>query len=477
MIDTGHYVTDKYNLPGLAIGVTSSENLICSKGFGFSEIETTIPMNPYHRQRIGSITKTMVGICVMSLVERGKISLDDRVKTFLPDIPFIGPADTLSIRNLMTHTGGIGEAPHPKWIVDPFAVLWSHDPPTQTVSDAYSDGVYIDVLPGTKWHYANHGFALLGEIISRIEGIPIEKILIERIFEPLGMGSTDCLDQTHKDLSVGYHRQQSYDQLDWADFLGESRKSEPYVDGINIRGQHVYVRPKSAGFVQSNIHDMAKFAQCLLNSGFPIISPETFNLMIKPHWCPDERLINMGLTFFRQERFGKFTFGHNGGITGGWNSNLTIIPEDDLGVMIHANINFEQFEDVVTEIVRNVLDQEEENFNSLGFDSQFASQAVGIYELPKGMITNFRPLYSTGRVQVKQAFDGSLHIKSRRGLWREGKLLIPRNNNDDTLLMCIKTDQPELPRILFVKDSDGLIGKIQFDRLIEMHKISSLTSW
>ena len=476
-INIGNSVVAKYNLPGISIGVTSSKNLICAEGFGFSEIEKNIPMSPCHSQRIGSITKTMLGICVMSLVERGKISLDDRVGTLLPDIPLIGPSDNLSIWNLMTHTGGIGEAPHLKWLVDPFEALWSEYPPNETVADFYSDGVFLDVIPGTKWHYANHGFALLGEIISRLEGIPIEKILRKRIFQPLGMGITDCLDQTEQNLSVGYHRQQSYDDLDRADFLSETRKSESYVDGINIRGDHKYVRPKAAGFVQSNIYDMAKYAQCLLNAGFPIISAESFGEMIKPHWCLDEGLINMGLTFFRQERFGKFTFGHNGGITGGWNSNLTIIPENDLGIIVHANINFDQFEDVVTEIVRNIMDQDESVINSFDVDQEFASQAVGIYELPPGMVTNFRPLHSAGRVQVYQAYHGSLYIQSRRGLWREGKRLIPTGHDSGKLTMRVETDQPELPKILFLRGNDGLIEKIQFDRLVEMHKTSSLNYW
>ena len=185
----------------------------------------------------------------------------------------------------------------------------------------------------------------------------------------------------------------------------------------------------------------------------------------------------MGLTFFRQERFGKFTFGHNGGITGGWNSNLTIIPENDLGIIVHANINFDQFEDVVTEIVRNIMDKDESVINSIDVDQEFASQVVGIYELPPGMVTNFRPLHSAGRVQVYQAYDGSLFIQSRRGLWREGKRLIPTDNDSDKLTMRVETDQPELPKILFLRGNDGLIEKIQFDRLVEMHKTTSLNYW
>lgn len=473
----GQAVVGKYHLPGIAIGVTSSKNLICAEGFGLSDIEENIPMDPSTRQRIGSITKTMLGICVMSLVERGKISLDDHVKTFLPDIPFQGEADSLTIWNLMTHTGGIGEAPNLKWKTDPMGALWSEEPPTETVTTAYSEGVFIDVIPGTKWHYANHGFELLGEIISRVEGIPIEKVLMEHIFQPLQMNSTDCLDKNHNTLSAGYHREQSYDDLDRADLFAEPIRNELFVDGINIRGKYEYVRPKAAGFVQSNIYDMIKYAQCLLKSGFPIISEQSFHEMLKPQWCLDERLITMGLTFFRREWFGKLTFGHNGGITGGWNSNLTIIPEDDLAVIVHANINFLQFEDLVSEILFSIFGIDDQGFNSCDVDSTFFSQASGVYELPPGVLTNFRPMNSVGRVQIFQGADGFLYIKSRRGLWRDGNRLIPIDDSNDRVLMLIDTNQTYLPRIVFVKGENGSVEKIQFDRIVEMYKSPSLKPW
>ena len=185
---------DEYHLPGMSVGVVSGSDLVYAEGFGYADIENARPQGPQLRQRIGSITKTMVGLCAMALIEEGKLSLDDRLIDQLPDINFTGPADTVLIRHLMTHTNGIGEAPSMDHYLDTGAALWSNSPDPVPIAEAYAAGIHIEVPAGTKWSYANHAFALLGEIISRIEGQRIEEVLRERIFAPLDMSSSDCYD-------------------------------------------------------------------------------------------------------------------------------------------------------------------------------------------------------------------------------------------------------------------------------------------
>ena len=108
---TAASLVDEYNVPGMSIGVVSGNELVYSQGFGYADVESGRPQAPELRQRIGSITKTMVGLCALALVEEGKLGLDERVVDRLPDIRFNGPGETLLVRHLMTHTNGIGEAP------------------------------------------------------------------------------------------------------------------------------------------------------------------------------------------------------------------------------------------------------------------------------------------------------------------------------------------------------------------------------
>ena len=140
-------LVDEHHLPGISVGVVSGQDLVFAEGFGFADIESRRPQDPGLRQRIGSITKTMVALCAMALVDEGKLSLDDLVVERLPDLTFHGPADTLAVRHLMTHTGGIGEAPTMDHVTKPFDVLWSDTSDVPPVGEAYPDGIVIEAAP------------------------------------------------------------------------------------------------------------------------------------------------------------------------------------------------------------------------------------------------------------------------------------------------------------------------------------------
>ena len=159
-------LVEEFHLPGMSVGIVVGDDLVLAEGYGFADIESGRPQDPALRQRIGSITKTMVGLCTMALVDEGRLSLDDRVVDRLPDIVFHGPAETLAVRHLVTHTGGIGEAPTMANVTSPYDVLWSDVPEIQPISESYPDGIVIEATPGTKWCYANHGYGLMGEIIG-----------------------------------------------------------------------------------------------------------------------------------------------------------------------------------------------------------------------------------------------------------------------------------------------------------------------
>ena len=106
---------------------------------------------------------------------------------------------------------------------------------TQTIRQAYPRAISIEATPDTKWAYANHGFALLGQIVAQIEGAPIEEVLHTRIFGPLGMTNTDCHDRPHADPTTGYHRAPSDDELDILALLGRAAAAEEH------RFQHLFL--------------------------------------------------------------------------------------------------------------------------------------------------------------------------------------------------------------------------------------------
>ena len=471
---TAASLIEEFRLPGISIGVVSSDGILYAEGFGYAEIESGRPQGPRLRQRIGSITKTMVGLCAMGLVEEGKLRLNDRMVDRLPDINFTGPAETVHIRHLMTHTNGIGEAPRMDHYLDTGAALWSNSVAPVPVTEAYADGIHIEVPAGTKWAYANHAFALLGEIVARIEGQRIEEVLRERIFDPLSMASSDCYDLMHPDLTVGYHHGPSHDELDVMAVLGNDPPVEPTVDGHNIRGEYVYVGPRAAGAVQSTIHDMAKYASALLRKSAGIVSPETFDLMTSPQWRPDDRLMSLGLTFMRDEQFGLRSIGHGGGVSGGWNTHIDVFPSEDLAVLIHANIYFDKSEEVFSRLIQAVLGAPAADLSACKTDQAMLAAAPGVYEPPVGFLTSYRTIRSAGRLQIT-ARNGELELRSRRGPWREGVRLAQPDPVDPTYFM-LDTGAPDPPGLVLVRDDNGVPTTIHMDRMTFVRN-DSLSPW
>ncbi len=473
---TAASLIDEYHLPGMSIGVVSSDGILYAEGFGYAEIETRRPQGPRLRQRIGSITKTMVGLCAMALVEEGKLRLNDRLIDRLPDLAenFTGPVETVQVRHLMTHTNGIGEAPSMDDYLDTGAALWSNSVAPVPVTEAYAGGIHIEVPPGTKWAYANHAFALLGEIVARIEEQRIEEVLRERIFDPLTMASSDCYDLMHPDLTVGYHHTPSHDELDVMALLGKEPPDEQAVDGHNIRGEYVYVGPRAAGAVQSTIHDMARYASALLQKGAGIVSPETFDMMTSPQWCPDDRLMSLGLTFMRDEQFGLRSIGHGGGVSGGWNTHIDVFPSEDLAVLVHINISSDHSNEVFTRIIQAVLDAPAPDLSGYTPNPAVIEDVTGVYEPPAGFLTSYRIIRGAGRLQITSK-DGELELRSRRGPWREGVRLAQPDPGDPTFFM-LDTGSPDPPGLVFERDERGVPTTIHMDRMTFVRN-ESLNPW
>ncbi len=466
---------DEYHLPGIAVGVVSGDDLVYEEGFGFADIESGRPQDPSRRQRIGSITKTMVGLCMMALVDEGRLSLEDRVADRLPDVAFQGPSESLTVRHLMTHTGGIGEAPTMDDFTDPGVALWSNEADIPGVPKAYPKGITIEAPPGSKWAYANHGFVLLGEIVARAEGAPIEEVLRRRVFEPLGMSDTDCLDGPHPTLTTGYHRAPGPDERELMERSGRDVPDEDTVDGHNIRGRYQYVRGRAAGAVQSTIPDMARYASALLRRGSGIVRPTTFAKMVAPQWCPDERLMSIGLTFFRQQRFKRRTFHHGGGVLGGWNTMLTVLPDDNLAVLVHLNLTFDEFHQVDGRILQAVLDAPEATVPQASAEPRILTSAPGVYEATPGRLTNFRIMTGTGRIQIT-AEGGELVLRARRGPWKEGKRMLPADAADPSFFV-LDTGEPEPPGVALILDDGGPAAGLRFDRLVHMVRNDALEPW
>ena len=161
---------------------------IVSKGaVGFRDFSDKLPMREDSVFELASITKQFTAAAVMLLVRDGFLSLEDEVTKYYPQIPYPG----VTIRNLLTHTGGIPETyDEDNWIVR----KWKEDnkvPGSDTVIHFLTEsGEEVHFAPGEDFEYTNGGYNLLAEIVAKAAGIPFEEYLRKNVFEPAGMYHT-----------------------------------------------------------------------------------------------------------------------------------------------------------------------------------------------------------------------------------------------------------------------------------------------
>jgi len=175
----------KYQQFNGAVLVADHGKVIYKKGFGPANMEWNIPNEPDTKFRLGSITKQFTAALILQLVEQGKIKLDGKVSDYLPDYR----KDTgarMTIHQLLSHTSGV-----PNYTAQPgfFANISRNPFKVDDFVKKYASGD-LEFEPGAKFNYSNSGYFILGAIIEKVTGKPYEKVLQEKILDPLGMKNT-----------------------------------------------------------------------------------------------------------------------------------------------------------------------------------------------------------------------------------------------------------------------------------------------
>jgi CubicO group peptidase (beta-lactamase class C family) len=274
--------------------------------------------------RIASISKTLTAIGVMQLRDEGLLGLDDPVNKHLKAFRVEPPpgAPEVTFRHLLTHTAGIGELPRIGDVTSRAA--WGSGRPYAPASDLaalYRGVLRTEVPAGSKWAYANHGFAVLGQLVEDIAGGPFAEHMREHVLQPLGMANTDYVrsERVSDALATGYH---------W--MFGRFRPLKDY--DLTLLGP---------GSVLSSVNDMARYAEWLLSGGAgqhgDVLAPTTLREMLSAQFAVDPRVhTKMGLAFFLDQLGSHPVAGHDGNVPG-FASGLLIAPDDGVGVVVLTN--------------------------------------------------------------------------------------------------------------------------------------------
>lgn len=190
--------------PGSAILVVKDGKILFNKGYGLANLSHQIPIDPNTVFDLASVSKQFAGFAIASLVEAGKIKLEDDIRKYIPELPDFG--STITVDHLVHHTSGIRD-----WTSTLPLAGWSFDDVIsfeQILRMAYlQQGLNFE--PGSEYSYSNTGYNLLAELIQRVSGLSFREWTDQHIFQPLGMTNTRFLDD-HTEIIP--HRAQGYYQ-------------------------------------------------------------------------------------------------------------------------------------------------------------------------------------------------------------------------------------------------------------------------
>lgn len=233
--------------------ITRGDDIIFREAYGLSNIEKATPNTPETKINIGSINKAFTGTAIMQLVEQGKISLDDKIANYIPELK-ADMADKITIRQLLQMKSGLGSYFESEKFLSMRKTL-------KNVED------YLPILtelelgfePGTDQQYSNAGYELLGILIQRVSKQNYYKYIEQNIYRKAGMKNTGSFerDKPVKNLAQGYSMYATNEMFTLDDSPDEDKK---YIYNINDR---LAIKGSAAGGGFSTIDDLMRFAKAL----------------------------------------------------------------------------------------------------------------------------------------------------------------------------------------------------------------------
>jgi CubicO group peptidase (beta-lactamase class C family) len=289
---------NKAQIPGAVVFIARNGRVVYHKAFGYRDLDTKAPLRPDDIFRIASQSKAITSLAVMMLWEEGRFSLDDPIERYIPEfakptvLTKFNAADTtweaeparrsITIRHLLTHSSGLDYAAIGS---DEFKAIYAkHGVPSGIGNDRFTIGEKMRALaklplkhqPGDRFTYSL-GLDVLGYFVEVISGMPFDRFLRTRIFEPLGMKDTwFYLPPDRASRLVTLHEGVDGKVVPrHGTVFDEVNPDYPKVNGTYFSG--------GAG-LSGTIEDYAKFLQLFLNggelNGVRLLSPNTIEMML-----------------------------------------------------------------------------------------------------------------------------------------------------------------------------------------------------
>ena len=295
-------------VPSASIAIVKDGQIAYVKAYGDARIEPKTPATPAMRYSIGSISKQFTAAAMLLLQEQGKLSLDDKVAKYIPDLT---RANEVTIRQLLSHTSGYQDY----WPQDYVMPMMLQPVTAQKIMDLWAKKP-LDFDPGTKWQYSNTNYVIAGVIIEKVSRLPLLKFLQEKVFTPLGMTSVADIDQERLGDTdpIGYMRYA----------LGPLRSAPKEGKGWLF----------AAGELAMPAQDLAKWDLSIMDQ--KLLKPSSYREMGADTSLKNGLATNYGLGVSVNSAGGRRALSHGGEVSGFTAQNV-VYPDDRAAIVVLTN--------------------------------------------------------------------------------------------------------------------------------------------
>jgi len=311
-------------VPSASVAIVRDGKIVFTKAYGDQGPGIAKGPDASAKYQIASVSKQFTAAAILLLEDEGKLSLDDKVSKWVPDVT---DADKITIRQLLSHTAGLQDY----WPQDySFKAMETAVTPQQIV-DRWGKKP-LDFAPGTAWQYSNTGYVVAGMIIEKASGRKLLDYLEAKIFKPLGIKAVDQDKAVGKGFPQGTHRYA----------LGPVRPAKPAADGwLWAAGELAMSAADLAGW------DIARIDR-------KVLTPEDWAVQETEVKLADGTPTHYGLGVSLGEHGGKKEVSHGGEAVGFLSSNV-VIPEEKFAVVSLVSADFGGAHDVIAQGITDLL--------------------------------------------------------------------------------------------------------------------------
>lgn len=295
--------------PSASVAVVRDGRIVYAKSFGYADLEARKPAEAQTRYEIASVSKEFTAGAILLLQEDGKLSLDDKVSKYFPDLT---DADKVTIRQLLSHTSGYSDYWPQDYIMQPMF----KDTTPRAILDGWAKRP-LDYRPGDAWQYSNTGYVVAGQIIEKVSGEPLFVFLKRRIFDPLDMTGVRDADAIRK---AGGADSQGYQRYALGPQRPVPREGKGWLYAM--------------GEMNATAADVAKWDIALMTG--KLLSPASLKQMTTPVKLSNGKSSGYGLGLFIRDAGGKTEWEHTGEGTGFLSENR-MWPGDKAAVVVLTN--------------------------------------------------------------------------------------------------------------------------------------------